>query len=206
MNELTIYSCNMSCCYSVAHTQNWPCHSPFLCILYYSKYTLLFKVYTESVLTAVTSWIIHIILNGNDCICTVKCAWEGRGVILRPHLNLEFFPLSCGVLFTMGGGGGDGGVAVWEQLVCDPPTWPVCCCGRWQLLRSRSPRQRCLPWSRSSWRWFGLSCGVWGGVVRYVHRDHRQMQSSVPAVVSFTSQRKHTPRFVFLLCPGVRGW
>lgn len=54
------------------------------------------------------------ISNGNDCICTVKCAWEGRGVILRPHLNLEFFPLSCGVLFTMGGGGGggDGGVAV----------------------------------------------------------------------------------------------
>lgn len=46
-------------------------------------------------------------------IVFVKCAWEGRGVILRPHLNLEFFPLSCGVLFTMGGGGGgDGGVAV----------------------------------------------------------------------------------------------
>lgn len=42
-------------------------------------------------------------------------------------------------------------------------------------------------------------------MARYVHRDHRQMQSSVPAVVSFTSQRKHTPRFVFLLCPGVRG-
>lgn len=39
-----------------------------------------------------------------------------------------------------------------------------------------SPRQRWLLWSRSSWRWFGLSVGVWGGVVRYVHGDHRQMR------------------------------
>lgn len=92
------------------------------------------------------------------------------------HLNVEFFPPSCGVLFAKGGGeGGDGGVAVWEQLVCDPPMWPACCWERWQLLRSRSPRQRWLLWSRSSWRWFGLSVGVWGGVVRYVHGDHRQM-------------------------------
>lgn len=41
--------------------------------------------------------------------------------------------------------------------------------------------------------------------MRYVHRDHRQMLSSVPAVLAFTPQRKHTSRFVFLLCPGVRG-
>lgn len=189
----------MSYCCSVAHTQIWPCHSASLCILCYSKYTAMKRFGCCDQLNHTSNYTS----NGNDCIFTVKCAWEGRGVILRLHLNLEFFPLSCGVLFTMGGGGGgDGGVAVWEQLVCDPPTWPVCCCGRWQLLRSRSPRQRCLPWSRSSWRWFGLSCGVWGGVVRYVHR---QMQSSVPAVLSFTSQRKHTSRFVFLLCPGVRG-
>lgn len=89
--------------------------------------------------------------------------------IKNVHLNVEFFPPSCGVLFAKGGGGGgDGGVAVWEQLVCDPPMWPACCWERWQLLRSRSPRQRWLLWSRSSWRWFGLSVGGvrWCGEVR----------------------------------------
>lgn len=47
-------------------------------------------------------------------IAFVLLSVHGRGVVSRPHLNLEFFPLSCGVLFTMGGGGvgGDGGVAV----------------------------------------------------------------------------------------------
>lgn len=107
------------------------------------------------------------------------------------HLNVEFFPPSCGVLFAKRGGGGDGGVAVWEQLVCDPPMWPACCWERWQLLRSRSPRQRWLLWSRSSWRWFGLSVGVWGGVVRYVRGDHRQMHWALLPPVPAGSSASH---------------
>lgn len=46
----------------------------------------------------------------------IQCVWEGRGVLhsKNVHLNVEFFPPSCGVLFAKrgGGGGGDGGVAV----------------------------------------------------------------------------------------------
>lgn len=75
--------------------------------------------------------------------------WDVGCFTQNVHLNVEFFPPSCGVLYAKrGGGGGDGGVAVWEQLVCDPPMWPACCWERWQLLRSRSPRQRWLLWKQ----------------------------------------------------------
>lgn len=37
----------------------------------------------------------------------------GAALKKNVHLNVEFFPPSCGVLFAKGGGGGgDGGVAV----------------------------------------------------------------------------------------------
>lgn len=40
---------------------------------------------------------------------------------------------------------------------------------------------------------------------RYVHRDHRQMQSSVPSCGFVHLSEEAHPRFVFLLCPGVGG-
>ncbi len=145
--------------------------------------------------------VLYISTWASNHICT-HVSVHGRdvgGFTRNVHLNVEFFPPSCGVLFAKGGGG-DGGVAVWEQLVCDPPMWPACCWERWQLLRSRSPRQRWLLWSRSSWRWFGLSVGVWGGVVRYVHGDHRQSHWAlfppVP-VVSSTSHKGNGTRGLF---------
>lgn len=53
--------------------------------------------------------------NGDiDYICS-HVSVHGRDVgyfTQNVHLNVEFFPPSCGVLFSKGGGGGDGGVAV----------------------------------------------------------------------------------------------
>lgn len=53
----------------------------------------------------------------NLCFISVlgagTCGWDAS--FKNVHLNVEFFPPSCGVLFSEGGGGGegdDGGVAV----------------------------------------------------------------------------------------------
>ena len=65
-----------------------------------------------------TKCIIYFKLGGINHICT-HVSVHGRDVgVLHSknvHLNVEFFPPSCGVLFAKGGeggGGGDGGVAV----------------------------------------------------------------------------------------------
>lgn len=143
---------------------------------------------------------------GVDVSVGGRGGWDVGCFTQNVHLNVEFFPPSCGVLFAKRGGGGDGGVAVWEQLVCDPPMWPACCWERWQLLKEQVTKATVVAMEAGrQWRWFGLSVGVWGGVVRYVHGDYRQMHGAlVPTrACGFLrlSQRERTPEVCFSNMP-----
>lgn len=145
-----------------------------------------------------------------SAIARFKLGWyeylgEGRrdvGVLhSNVHLNVEFFPPSCGVLFAKRGGEGDGGVAVWEQLVCDPAMWPACCWERLQLLKEQVTKATVVAMEQVvmavvravSW------CMRWCGEVR-AQGSQAEALSTVPThACGFLhfSQRERTQRFVF---------
>lgn len=131
--------------------------------------------------------------------------WDVDCITQNVHLNVEFFPPSCGVLYAKRGG--DGGVAVWEQLVCDPPRWPVCCWEAMAVAKEQVTKATVVAMEQVvmavvravSW------CMRWCGEVRSRGTQADTLNTVPSCACGFLrlSQRERNPRFVFQICLGV---